>query len=584
MNAEQLSTLVEQAKTQDGEAITQLYEKYHNGVYFLCLKIVKDEDDALDLVQDSFLQAFGKLDTLQNPAQFGSWLNQIAANKCRDYLKKKKPALFSQQKSGDEEGQEKEPEIEDRDENLIPDKALDTEETRRLVMGIIDGLPDLQRMTVMLYYYEEKSVKQIAEIMECSENTVKSRLNYARKQIKEGVLDLEKKGTKLYGVMPMLFPLIRHAAADFTVPSGASASMLGNITSSLSAGSAQGTAGAASAETGHSAASHIAAKASGAMRKAADGFSKLSLPAKIGAGIAAAAVVTGIGLGVSAAVYHSVSAVQVSSANSQAVNSKLSSKTSSAVNSKVSILQNSSASAAASSKVSSSMQVSSGTSSSQAASSNTSGKSVPSADSSKTVLSTADVPITSIQLSRKPVEELPLYIGQKGNLTATVSPSSAAADGVVWSSSDPKIATVDQKGNVKGVGQGQCSITAASAANKKISASVGAWIKPEFEYLVGGDGVSHSGNVVTIQYDKVGIGDSCNGTLRLNRFKTYCCLSDVPNAFTCDSCETSYKLSNTSVIKMKNHGCFVVLGRGTVQVTMSCPESSNSLTVTINVV
>lgn len=54
MDAAQLQEMVKQAAQQDGKAITQLYEEYHNGIYFLCLKIVKNGDDALDLVQDSF--------------------------------------------------------------------------------------------------------------------------------------------------------------------------------------------------------------------------------------------------------------------------------------------------------------------------------------------------------------------------------------------------------------------------------------------------------------------------------------------------------------------------------------------------
>lgn len=240
MEANELTLLVEQAKEHDNHAIEQLYNQYHNSVYFLCLKIIKNKDDALDLVQDTFLQAFNKLNTLQNSAQFGSWLNQIAANKCRDFLKKKKPLLFCDKT--DENDDSEEFVIENKDESLIPDKVVDNAETRRLVMEIIDNLPDLQRMTVMLYYYEEKSVAQIAEIMGCSENTVKSRLNYARKQIKEQVLALEKDGTKLYGVMPMLFPLIHNAAANFAMPSTASSALLGNITSSMAASASVSTA------------------------------------------------------------------------------------------------------------------------------------------------------------------------------------------------------------------------------------------------------------------------------------------------------------------------------------------------------
>lgn len=283
MEIHELSTLVEQAKKQEVQAITQLYEEYHNGLYFLCLKIVKNEDDALDLVQDSFLQAFDKLETLQNSERFSSWLNQIAANKCRDYLKKKKPLLFSQ-KQGDEDGAGEEFDIEDRNAALIPDQSLDTQETRRLIMQIIDSLPDLQRMTVMLYYYEEKPVSEIAEIMECSENTVKSRLNYARKQIRAGVLELEQKGTKLYGAMPMLFPLIQNAAAGYTMPTGVSASILGSITSFLPSQSSVGTISSLSAKT-------FPQKLQTALKV----VKSSSMPVKAVSVLAAAAIVTATG-------------------------------------------------------------------------------------------------------------------------------------------------------------------------------------------------------------------------------------------------------------------------------------------------
>lgn len=433
MEAEQLSSIVEQAKNQDVQAITQLYEEYHNGLYFLCLKIVKNEDDALDLVQDSFLQAFDKLETLQNTERFGSWLNQIAANKCRDYLKKKKPLLFSQ-KQGDEDGAGEEFEIEDRNETLIPDQSLDTQETRRLIMQIIDSLPDLQRMTVMLYYYEEKPVSEIAEIMECSENTVKSRLNYARKQIRASVLELEQKGTKLYGAMPMLFPLIQNAAADISLPAEASFSLLNSITSSLQAGAAQGAACAAEGTTtvqaAAGAAPEITGKASAAIQHTVAQFWKLSLPMKIGSGMIVAVVIAGIGLGASALMRQSVPA-QTALDGANPVSSEVSFPESSALSADAAV-----------SAIDSSAPVSS----------------VP-----------AVVPVTEIALSKT---EVSLTVGQKIMPLVTMSPEDATDKGEVWSSSDEKIATVDQSGNIKAIGTGTCTVTVTSKSNPGISQNV----------------------------------------------------------------------------------------------------------------
>ena len=293
MTEEDIRNTVKLAEVRDNQAITKLYEEYHNSVYFLCLRIVKDKDEAFDLVQNSFLTAFDKLSSLQKPESFGSWLHQIAANQCKNHLKKRQPLLFSE-KQGDENIPE-EFYIEDRDESLIPDQALDTRETRRLLMEIIDGLPDLQRMTVMLYYYEEQSIKEISVIMDCSENTVKSRLNYARKQIKAGVEDLEKKGTKLHGVIPMLFPLIRHAAADTSVPPEASTLMLKHIASSVNQNGATDVNGLSSSKNTPKGPK---ARLWSAARNFAGKFLAMSLPVRIGSIAAALAVIAGVAVGV----------------------------------------------------------------------------------------------------------------------------------------------------------------------------------------------------------------------------------------------------------------------------------------------
>ena len=95
--------------------------------------------------------------------------------------------------------------IEDVRSDMNPEMSMDEKEVRRLVMEILDQLPEDQRIVIGMFYYEEMPVKDIAAALEVSENTVKSRLSYGRKKIKEQVLDLEKHGTKLYNVAPFVF-------------------------------------------------------------------------------------------------------------------------------------------------------------------------------------------------------------------------------------------------------------------------------------------------------------------------------------------------------------------------------------------
>lgn len=204
--------LVHLASQNDQNAIGELYQWAYNGVYRTVKTMIKDDDIALDITQDTFLKAFASLDGLHEPEKFQSWINQIAANKARDYLKKKRPALFTEMENEDGEMAEF---VDDCIDHL-PEEVLDREETARLLKEILDTLPEEQRAVLFMMHYEQMSVKEIAQALDCSENTVKSRLNYGRKKVKAAVEDLEKKGTKLYSLapMPFLLWLLRMAKAQ----------------------------------------------------------------------------------------------------------------------------------------------------------------------------------------------------------------------------------------------------------------------------------------------------------------------------------------------------------------------------------
>lgn len=187
--------------------------------------------------------------------------------------------------------------VENLDETLVPEKALDNEETRRMILGLVDDLPPEQRMCVLFYYYDEMSVKDIAAAMDTSEGTVKSRLNYARKAIKAGVEDYERKGIKLYSASPLVllaFFLRQEAAAGLL--DGAAASLAGKVLAG--AGAAGGAAGAAGAADGAAGAAGSSAAAGSAAAAAGGGAAVGS--AKIVAGLAAGAILVGGGVGLHA--------------------------------------------------------------------------------------------------------------------------------------------------------------------------------------------------------------------------------------------------------------------------------------------
>ena len=240
------SKLIRKASAGDQDAITELYELTYSSVYKTVKSMIADEDTVLDIVQDSFIKGFQSLDQLDAPENFRAWMKRIATNKAKDYLKKKKPILFTDMVSEDGE------EIDFRDDCLdhCPEEVLDRKETARLMQEILSTLSEDQRLVIGMFYYEEMSVREIAETLGCSENTVKSRLNYGRKKVEAKVKELEKRGTKLYSLapLPFLLWLFRMDAEAAEIPSGM---VLEAVTAECAAtGTAAGSAGTAAAGAG----------------------------------------------------------------------------------------------------------------------------------------------------------------------------------------------------------------------------------------------------------------------------------------------------------------------------------------------
>ena len=279
-----MKELVEKAVEGDQQAVAVLYERTNRKAYYLALQLVKDQDQAQDILQDAYLKVFTNLGMLQQPENFQGWLDTIVINKSKDYLKKKKPVLFSQMAAKEEA--DSEPDFEDESGYFSPEKRVDYSETKRLIQEMIDRLPEAQRMAVVLYYLENLPVARIAGIMECSEGTVKSRLNYGRKSIKEQVLALEKKGTKLYSMplVPFLYWMFRQQVLAAAVPGavgaaiGAAGAGVGNAVGGGAVGAGNAVGGGAAgagntvAGTGATSAGTATAASAGTASAAASGI------------------------------------------------------------------------------------------------------------------------------------------------------------------------------------------------------------------------------------------------------------------------------------------------------------------------
>lgn len=208
MEREKLEALVSGVQKGDDAAMTELYEAFHDSIYFYIRKTVNDSELAADLTQDTFIEILQSIGSLQEPAAFVTWSRQIAYRRCSAYFKKRHDILVDE----DEDGYSVFDTVAEDRAEFIPDEALDKEDLKKTIYGIIEELPEEQRAAIMMRYFDEISVADIAKIQGVSEGTIKSRLNYGRKAIKQSVENYEKKhGIKLHcaGVVPLLLWLLR---------------------------------------------------------------------------------------------------------------------------------------------------------------------------------------------------------------------------------------------------------------------------------------------------------------------------------------------------------------------------------------
>ena len=215
-NQDRITELAVNAQQGSQDSFNELYRLTRDRAYFVALTITHNEQDALDIIQDSYLKAWQSIGSLQKPEQFSAWIRRITGNTAKDYIKHHSPLLFL----GSEDGTDDLFDLqEERNSDYIPDAAMDTAETRRLIMEIVDGLPEDQRLCVLMYYYEDMGLPEIAAALDVPQSTVTSRLYLARKKISRGVEDLERKGTKLYSAapVPLLIWLLRNVAGETSV-------------------------------------------------------------------------------------------------------------------------------------------------------------------------------------------------------------------------------------------------------------------------------------------------------------------------------------------------------------------------------
>lgn len=180
--------LIKRSKKGDIDAFEELVCRYERKVYTVAYRLINNHEDANDLAQETFIKAFKAINSFREEAAFSTWIYRITINVCKDELRKRQR---QQTTSIDEEVWLEEGSIAQQvvdEHDTGPEERYIQKETREYLIKLIAQLSPDFRMAVILRDIQGLSYEEIAEALECSLGTVKSRINRARKALKDKIL------------------------------------------------------------------------------------------------------------------------------------------------------------------------------------------------------------------------------------------------------------------------------------------------------------------------------------------------------------------------------------------------------------
>lgn len=185
--------LVDKARGGDHQAFRTLYDRYRRRAYALAFGMLKNQDDALDVVQEGFIKAHRYLDKFEGNSSFYTWLYRIVYNLCVDHMRKRKRARHVDFDDAIAHHEEDAPVGE---ESLLPSvlganphKSLARAEIREQIQAALDTLSDNHRSVLVMRELEGLSYEEMAQVMQCSKGTIMSRLFHARKNMQRRLLE-----------------------------------------------------------------------------------------------------------------------------------------------------------------------------------------------------------------------------------------------------------------------------------------------------------------------------------------------------------------------------------------------------------
>lgn len=179
------SIIIDQLKKRDEKAFRQLVEEYQRMVFRTCIGIVHDADDADDVSQEVFIEAFNSIDQFRADSKISTWLYRIAVNKSLNHIRaNKRKRLFHSL------GFSNSPDVADMS---ITVDTIENQQRKKIMDAAIDSLPENQRTAFVLHKVDDLSYKEIAEIMDVSLSSVESLIFRAKQNLQKKLLNCYKK-------------------------------------------------------------------------------------------------------------------------------------------------------------------------------------------------------------------------------------------------------------------------------------------------------------------------------------------------------------------------------------------------------
>ena len=183
-----VAELVRQAQAGDMAAFDELVMMFRGPMFNLAYRMTNNREDADELTQEIFLKLYKSIDKFQGRSKFSTWLYAVAANTCRSGLRKLKRissmevVRLDDDRSKDEGGAGK---YDPADPSDLPSTTLEREEAKAKITGLIAELPEDFRMVIVMKDIQGMAYEEMAEALECSIGTIKSRLSRGRAKLKE---------------------------------------------------------------------------------------------------------------------------------------------------------------------------------------------------------------------------------------------------------------------------------------------------------------------------------------------------------------------------------------------------------------